>query len=96
MKPHEQCKKAGLKNLAQLSEISSVSIQTLNNWAKNKPKLFQCVVDGASKKNIEKYIELLTNDSFDSWSDEQKQGYLTACKSIINFIKNNKYFNERK
>ena len=47
MKPHEQCKAAGLKNLAELSEITGVSIQTLNNWSKNKVELFRVVIIGA-------------------------------------------------
>ena len=47
MKPHEQCKKAGLSSLAELSEITKVSIQTLNNWSKNKPILFKVVILGA-------------------------------------------------
>ena len=47
MKPHEQAKKAGLSSLAELSEITKVSIQTLNNWSKNKPVLFKVVVYGA-------------------------------------------------
>jgi hypothetical protein len=55
MKPHQQCKAAGLKNLAELSEITGVSIQTLVNWAKNKAKLFKIVVLGGAtfKKSIE-------------------------------------------
>lgn len=52
MKPHEICKNAGLKSLTELSEISGVSIQTLNNWAKNKPKLFMCLIYGAIKDKI--------------------------------------------
>tara|TARA_R100001480_G_scaffold1874_2_gene5959 strand:+ start:792 stop:989 length:198 start_codon:yes stop_codon:yes gene_type:complete len=47
MKPHQICKRAGLKSLVELSEKSGVSIQTLNNWAKNKPKLFKCLIYGA-------------------------------------------------
>ena len=47
MKPHEQCKKAGLKSLAELSEITKVSIQTLNNWSKNKVELFRAVILGS-------------------------------------------------
>jgi len=50
MKPHEQCKKAGLSSLAELSEITKTSIQTLNNWFKNKPSLFEVVVLGSKKK----------------------------------------------
>ena len=47
MKPHQICKKAGLKSLAELSKISKTSVQTLNNWAKFKPKVFKCVLLGA-------------------------------------------------
>ena len=47
MKPSEQCKKAGLKSLAELSKITSCSVQTLNNWHKSKPLLFKVVIAGA-------------------------------------------------
>ena len=55
MKPHEICKKEGLASLSELSQITNVSVQTLNNWAKSggtkqdKTQLFECVVIGASK-----------------------------------------------
>lgn len=62
MKPHEQCKKAGLKNLAELSEIINVSIQTLINWSKNKVKLFQAVILGAKiLKDSPSWAELNKN-----------------------------------
>lgn len=48
MTPSEQCKAAGLKSLAELSRISEVSIQTLINWHRDKPKLFAVVVAGAA------------------------------------------------
>lgn len=48
MKPSEQAKKAGLSGLIELSEITATSEQTLNNWSKNKPKLFAAVVAGAA------------------------------------------------
>ncbi len=47
MKPHEQCKKSGLSGLKELSDITRVSIQTLNNWSKDKKELFKCVLAGA-------------------------------------------------
>lgn len=53
MKPSEKCKAAGLKSLAELSEISGESVQTLNNWHKNKPKLFDLVLRGAVVKRME-------------------------------------------
>lgn len=48
MKPSEECKRAGLKSLAELSEMTETSVQTLNNWSKNKPKLFDVLLAGAS------------------------------------------------
>ena len=47
MTPSEQCKAAGLKSLAELSNISAVSVQTLINWHKDKPALFATVLTGA-------------------------------------------------
>ncbi len=46
MKASEQAKAAGLKSLAQVSELTGVSFQTLNNWAKHKPQLFEAVLLG--------------------------------------------------
>ncbi len=48
MKPSEKCKKAGLKSLAELSEITHISRQTLINWSKNNNKFFDFIVFGAS------------------------------------------------
>lgn len=47
MTPSQQAKAAGLKSLLQVSELTGVSIQTLSNWAKNKPKLFRAVLLGS-------------------------------------------------
>lgn len=47
MKPSERAKMAGLAGLEELSKITEQSVQTLNNWHKNKPKLFEVVVLGA-------------------------------------------------
>ena len=50
MRPHEQCKLIGLNSLVEVSKISGVSIQTLNNWSKNKPSLFEVVLLGSKTK----------------------------------------------
>ena len=50
MTPSQQAKKAGLKSLAQVSELTGVSIQTLSNWAKDKPELFEIVLLGCLVK----------------------------------------------
>jgi len=46
MTPSQQAKAVGLKSLMQVSELTGVSIQTLSNWAKNKPLLFAVVLAG--------------------------------------------------
>ena len=51
MTPSQQAKAAGLKSLLQVSELTGVSIQTLSNWAKNKPKLFRVVLVGARERH---------------------------------------------
>jgi transcriptional regulator with XRE-family HTH domain len=48
--PAQQAKAAGLKSLLQVSELTGVSIQTLSNWAKNKPELFRVVISGVVKE----------------------------------------------
>ena len=47
MNQNEKCKATGLKGLGELSEITGVSHQTLSNWHKDKPKLFEIVLKGA-------------------------------------------------
>ena len=53
MTASSQARKAGLKSLAEVSRITGVSIETLNNWSKNKPDLLNIVIIGckASKDN---------------------------------------------
>lgn len=59
MKPSEQCKKVGLKNLNELAEGTGESVQTLNNWSKQKPKLFKVVLMGAALDKLKVNIEEL-------------------------------------
>lgn len=52
MTASEDAKAAGLKNLAEVSEMTKTSPQTLINWYNNKPELFEMVVLGcATRKN---------------------------------------------
>lgn len=46
MTPSQQAKAAGLKGLTEVSNLTGVSLQTLTNWHKNKPRLFVVVVKG--------------------------------------------------
>jgi hypothetical protein len=52
MKPSEKAKETGLKSLAELAEISGESVQTLNNWHKNKPRRFELVLKGAAAEKF--------------------------------------------
>ena len=54
MKPSEKCKLAGLKSLAELAEITGESVQTLNNWHKNKPRFFDIVLAGTIEEKRRK------------------------------------------
>lgn len=42
----QKAKSAGLKNLAEITRLTGVSPQTLNNWAVQKPQLFEVVLAG--------------------------------------------------
>ena len=46
MTPSQIAKAAGLKSLLEVSELTKVSGQTLNNWALHKPDLFAVVIAG--------------------------------------------------
>ena len=41
-----QAKAKGLTNLKQVSALTGVSPQTLDNWCKHKPELFEVVLCG--------------------------------------------------
>ena len=47
MTPSETAKHHGCKSLAELSRLTAVSEQTLINWHKSKPLLFEVVCKGA-------------------------------------------------
>jgi len=49
MTASQQAKAAGLPSLLEVSRMTGVSFQTLNNWYKNKPKLFAVVIAGCVK-----------------------------------------------
>ena len=46
MKVNEEARKAGLDGTKEVSEMTGCSRQTLNNWAKFKPKLLKIVIEG--------------------------------------------------
>ena len=46
MTPSQQAKEVGLKSLSQVSILTGVSLQTLDNWSKSKPELFKVVIAG--------------------------------------------------
>lgn len=46
MTASEKAKKAGLKNLGEVVELTKQSRQTLNNWHNDKPELFNVIIAG--------------------------------------------------
>jgi len=50
MKPSERAKALGLRNLTHVCEMTGQSMQTLINWEKNKPELFDVVLAGCAIK----------------------------------------------
>jgi len=60
LKPSEVCKSAGLKSLAELSEFSGESVQTLNNWFKSEPRRFELVLKGVLFEQSMKRLALAT------------------------------------
>lgn len=52
MTPSQQAKAAGLKSLTEVSNQTGVSLQTLTNWHKHKPRLFAVVVKGCASNSI--------------------------------------------
>ena len=50
MTPAQQAKSEGLESLSQVSKMTGQSLQTLSNWAKNKPELFKIVLLGCNEK----------------------------------------------
>jgi len=50
VKPSEKCKKAGLKSLAELSEMTGKPVQTLIRWHEDDPVFFDILLRGAVSK----------------------------------------------
>ena len=46
MTPSQQAKSLGLASLAEVTRLTGVSKETLTNWHRSKPKLFQIVLVG--------------------------------------------------
>ncbi len=61
MSPSQTAKHYGLKSLTQVSEISGVSVVTLNNWHKQREKLFHVLL-----QTRRRMVNGLENFAFDS------------------------------
>lgn len=57
MTPSEECKAAGLKSLAHLSEITGKCSATLINWHKHDHNFFAIVLRGATNQNTIKVLQ---------------------------------------
>ena len=49
--PAQEAKAAGLKNLSHVAELTGQSLQTLINWHRSKPELFEVVLLGCKAKH---------------------------------------------
>ena len=47
---------AGLHSLTEVSKISGVSPQTLNNWRHHKPLLFRVVISGCALEKVHRVL----------------------------------------
>lgn len=73
MKPSEKVKSAGLSSLAEVSRMTGQSVQTLGNWYKDKPDLFDVVLSGCLAIKEEKNINQLLKEAYDKGAaDEYK------------------------
>lgn len=52
MTPSQQAKAAGLRSLSEVVRLTGVSYQTLTNWHRDKPELFEVVLLGCSVKKV--------------------------------------------
>lgn len=57
MGPSFEAKKAGMQSLAEVSRITNVSPETLTNWHKRKPELFEIVLLGCQKKRESRRVD---------------------------------------
>ena len=55
MTTSEKCKAAGLKSLAELSEITTKPVRTLQQWSDKNPVFFEIVLIGAVHKKLFKF-----------------------------------------
>lgn len=63
MKPSNLCKRYGLESLQELANLTGQSVQTLNNWSKNKPELFKIIIFGSIAKKLEVFNEIDDHDN---------------------------------
>ena len=50
MTPSQKAKSVGLKSLTQVMELTGVSLNTLSNWHREKPDLYDVVLLGCLVK----------------------------------------------
>jgi len=62
MTASEKAKELGLDSLLQVSELTGVSTQTLNNWHNSKPELFMIVLLGCLATELVETIKIVINE----------------------------------
>lgn len=61
-----RAKQIGLKNLTQVSDMSGKPMQTLRNWDRENPYLFDIVIVGCRMVEIVIHSDELFNDNLDT------------------------------
>ena len=75
MSASNKAKLAGLDSLAEVTRLSGVSKETLGNWSKNKPELFDVVLDGCFTKK--------TESEFMEWINGKGHCQCLTCESKL-------------
>jgi hypothetical protein len=80
----QAAKAAGLKSLSQMAEITGQSPQTLINWFKNKPQLFDVVLNGCRVMKPREIRESSFFMAYDPMQSEEDR----YCKAQLAFSLN--------
>ena len=82
MTPSEVCDTAGLKGLAELRRMTGQSDQTLINWSRNKPELFEIVVIGAAEKKRQDNMSNVTANKRRCSMNMDEKRYIVECLAL--------------
>lgn len=72
----QHAKKAGLPSLLTAADLSGQSVQTLNNWLKNKPFVFHAVIEKAATEfNMKFRIDYKYKENNNAFNNAWKHNF---------------------